>query len=191
VIYEIIVDAGETANKCTILPLAARNDFRLFRVHGEGPLGPLTAPLLLHHEGQCLSELRGGGISTVASVDCVWRRLPRLLARIEWSQPPRLVKIPDGFKTAYPRVGSAKTDPTGGLATIEALFIAAALLGNYDPTLLAKYYFAHRFLEINTERFLELSVNEVTRPNQLPEPFRARDSNTRRHFRGRAGKEFL
>jgi hypothetical protein len=37
-IYEIILDAGETANKCTIAPLAHRPDFRLFPVFGEGPL---------------------------------------------------------------------------------------------------------------------------------------------------------
>lgn len=193
VIYEIVVDVGETANKCTIAPLAPRTDFRLFPVHGEGALGPLSAPILLHHEGQCLTTLASlpRPIPALASVDCVWRRLPRLLERIGWvgEKKPILAKIPDGFKTVYPRVGSSRTDPGGGLATIEAIFIASAILGRYDATLLSHYYFAQPFIDLNTRRFLELGIQEVLTPGQLPAtPPRARDSLARRRNRGRLGK---
>jgi pre-rRNA-processing protein TSR3 len=192
-IYEIIVDAGETPNKCTIAPLGAREDFRLFPVFGEGPLGPLSAPLLLHHEGQCLAELRNTvpAVPAIASVDCVWRRLPRLVERIAWTnnQPPILARIPEGFQTVYPRVGLPGKDPQGGLATIEAIFIAAAMLGNYDPTLLSHYYFARQFIEQNTRRFLELGIEAVDQPHPFPAvPGRARDSLTRRRNRGRVPK---
>lgn len=56
--YEIVLDHGETMNKCTVTPLRDRSDFRFFPVFGEGRVGPLSAPLLLHHEGECLTMLR-------------------------------------------------------------------------------------------------------------------------------------
>ena len=66
---------------------------------------------------------------------------------------PRLARIPDGFVTAYPRRNKEGNDPEAGLATIEALFIAAAFLGNWDESLLDKYHFQNSFLEINREIF--------------------------------------
>ena len=62
---------------------------------------------------------------------------------------PPLVKIPEGFQTAYPRRNKKGEDPSTGLATIEALFIAAAFLGHWDETLLEKYHFGQDFLRIN------------------------------------------
>jgi len=191
-IYEIIVDAKETANKCTIAPLASREDFRLFPVFGEGQLGPLSAPILLHHEGECLSSLRSREeMPALACIDSVWRRVPRLLQKIDWvdGKQPLLAKIPGGFRTAYPRVGLPTQDPEGGLATIEALFIAAALLGNYDPTLLSKYFFARRFMELNAPRFLELGVHQAGDPALWPVVAIApRNALNRRRNRGRAGE---
>ncbi|MBY0369516.1 hypothetical protein K2X33_02445 [bacterium] len=191
--YEILIDAGETANKCTIKPLSGRPDFRLFKVWGEGPLGPFSAPLLLHHEGECLSTLREGfqEVPAIAAVDCVWRRLPRLLKRMAWEQdqPAVRARIPEGFITAYPRVGQPEQDPDGGLATIEALFIAAALVGNWDVTLLSKYYFGRAFVEKNARRFLELGVAQAGNPETLPPVFQSeRSSQSRRWNRGRAPK---
>lgn len=190
-IYEIVVDRGETPNKCTIAPLASRPDFRLFPVFGEGPLGPLSAPILLHHEGVCLTTLRSKTdvLPALACIDCVWRRLPFLMERTRWvdDKAPVLARIPDGFSTVYPRVGSAYSDPQGGLATIEAIFVAAAILGNYDPTLLSKYYFGRRFIETNAKRFLELGIDQVQDPDLLPlPPVPERNSMTRRKNRGQA-----
>lgn len=157
--YEIVLDSGEKANKCTIVPLADRADFRLIRVKGPPKLGPLEATVLLHHEGECLTTLRQkmGVVSGIAAIDCVWRRLPVLHRRL--AEPvPVLARIPDGFETAYPRRSAKETDPSRGLATIEAIFIASALLGRPDTTLLAKYYFGAKFLEMNQQRFATLGV---------------------------------
>ena len=188
VIYEIILDSGETANKCKIAPLSGRADFRLFRVRGEGPLGPLSAPVLLSIDGVDLSELRVAGVQALAAVDCVWRRLPKLLARTAWvdGKQPILAKIPAGFVTAYPRVGSHFKDPDGGLATIEALFTAAALLGNWDVSLFSKYYFGRRFVDLNARLFQELGVADAGIEERLPPPAApSRDSLSRRRNRGR------
>ncbi len=187
--YEILLDHGETPNKCTITPLAGRADFRLIPVFGEGPLGPLSAPILLHHEGTCLTELRSR-FSTppdLACIDSVWRRVPKIAPRIIWKVGPALrAKIPTGFVTAYPRVGRPHQDPPGGLATIEALFIAAALLGNWDVSLLSQYYPSRRFIESNAQRFAELGVTQVNDPNQWPTPPPlVRHAWSRRRNRGR------
>ncbi len=193
--FEIVIDAGETPNKCTIAPLSDRPDFRLFRVRGDGPLGPLTAPILLHPEGECLASLRNQispAPGVLAAIDCIWRRLPRILARTQWREGqalPVLAKIPQGFHTAYPRVSYQTKDPDGGLATIEAIFIAAALLGHWDPSLLAKYYFARAFLDRNRERFLQLGVGQAAHCLELPEVTGpSRTAWRRRLNRGRGPK---
>jgi len=191
-IYEIVMDAGETANKCTIAPLSDRADFKIIRVKGEGPIGPLSAPLLLHHEGQCLSELRTrfSEVSALASIDCVWRRLAPIQARLVWTSGlPVLVRIPAGFQTVYPRVSAKHTDPDGGLATIEAIFVAAALLGKWDLTLLSKYYFGRAFIEKNAARFMELGVYQPVSESAFAAMVDThRTSLTRRQNRGRIPK---
>ena len=188
--YEIVVDHGETANKCTIAPLRGRPDFRFFPVFGEGSLGPLSAPILLHHEGICLTRIdRTHSLNKLASVDCVWHRLPSILRRLDWVEAPAVfAKIPNGFVTAYPRTG--KADPEGGLATIESIFIAAALLGNWDVTLLSRYYFARAFVERNAKRFVDLGVAQADDASQWPPPTQLqRTSHTRKVNRGRLSSD--
>jgi pre-rRNA-processing protein TSR3 len=185
-LYEIIIDSGETSNKCTIAPLADRIDFSLFRVKGNNRLGPLRSPILLHHEGQCLTQIRETETVTgIASVDCVWRRLDILIRRIEGPLPV-LARIPEGFETAYPRHNKNNDDPSGGLATIEAIFVASAILGNWDVSLLCQYYFGRKFVEINKHRFLKLGIHQAANQEALPylSP-RPRNSLQRRQDRGR------
>jgi pre-rRNA-processing protein TSR3 len=162
-IYEVIIDTGEKANKCTIVPLAHREDFRLLKV-GREVLGPLRSPIFLHPEGECLSQIdlsifKSSPVQGIACIDCVWRRLDGLLKRIEGPMPTR-ARIPDGILTAYPRHSIFDTDPSGGLATIEAIFVAACMLGHFDLSLLSEYYFGLEFLKINQPRFLSLGFDE-------------------------------
>ncbi len=192
--YEIVLDAGETANKCTIAPLADRPDFQLFPVRGEGLIGPLTASVLLHHEGECLTKLSAQlpPVAAIACVDCVWRRLPKLLGKLQWKdgEEPALGRIPSGFVTAYPRVGLPEHDPEGGLATIEALFVAAAILGQWDPSLLSRYYFGAKFIGLNAERFLALGIASLQIDEALrSKPAFERTALSRRKNRGRMPRQ--
>ena len=185
--YEVILDSGETANKCTIAPLSYRSDFHLFRVKGAGAFGPFRSSILLHHEGECLTRIRKsfGEVQGIASIDCVWRRLDVLISRVA-GKLPTLARIPDGFVTAYPRHSARNTDPTAGLATIEAIFVASAMLGNWDATLFSEYYFGRKFLELNQRRFLELDVHQAADQDAFPElPQRPRHSLQRRRDRGK------
>ena len=90
--------------------------------------------------------------SNGSTIDCNWKRLQGIVGRIAGPLPPR-VRIPDGFRTAYLRRNKQNLDPDGGLATIEALFIASACLGVWDETLLAEYPMAAGFLDLNKALF--------------------------------------
>lgn len=59
---------------------------------------------------------------------------------------PQRYRLPDGVKTAYPRVSKIADNPDGGLASVEALYLARRLLGDDDPTLLDAYYWRDEFL---------------------------------------------
>lgn len=167
-IYEVILDSGETANKCTIAPLAYRSDFRLYRVKGEDTLGPLASEILLHPEGPCLTEIKKSvQVKGIATIDCVWRRVDPIIRRVA-APLPMLARIPDGFQTAYPRHSKHGFDPDCGLATIEAIFVARALLGVWDVTLLSHYHFGPEFVDLNAKRFLDLGVHQAVDPEARP-----------------------
>lgn len=186
-IFEVVLDSGETANKCTIAPLVGRNDFMIYPVKGAASMGPLRSTVLLHHEGESILNLANdlASITGIAAIDCVWKRLDPILKKIE--QPlPRLVKIPTGFITAYPRQSKKEYDPKSGLATIEAIFVASALLGNPDLSLLSQYYFGKNFLEINQINFEKFKVKTTDfhklKYSGLDQP---RNSKTRKLMRGK------
>ncbi len=168
--YEVVLDWGETPNKCTIAPLVYREDFRLVGVPRLGPLKPLRSQLLLHPDGECLTELRKEhkeAFVDLAAVDCIWQRLPVLMERME-GELPRFARIPDGFVTVYPRRTENSPEPEGGLATIEAIFTAAAILGNWDPSLLSEYYFGRAYVERNAELFVKLGVPQAANLSDWP-----------------------
>ncbi|MFY9342057.1 MAG: hypothetical protein WAT39_06195, partial [Planctomycetota bacterium] len=77
-------------------------------------------------------------------LDSTWRWLPALRACVVCAPLPR--SIPAGVRTAYPRTSKVFTDPAAGLASVEALFVARALLGDRDPSLLDGYRWREQFL---------------------------------------------
>ena len=90
---------------------------------------------------------------SLAVVDCTWKHVAKALERTH-KPLPSLVRIPGKFVTAYPRKSKqAGLDPEGGLATIEAIFIAAAYLNVWDESLLAQYHWRDEFLRCNREHF--------------------------------------
>jgi pre-rRNA-processing protein TSR3 len=155
--YEIIVDHKEKTKKCTILPLRYREDFHVKRYQPKFPQEPLSADVLLHHEGTPLDQVNLPEASKIAALDSTWQRLPGILKSMK-GKLPVLVSIPSGFVTAYPRKSKDGSDPSGGLATIEAIFIAAAFLGNWDESLFDEYYFGDSFLSLNKETFKKYGI---------------------------------
>ena len=166
--FEVLVDRRERPQKCTILPLAELGHpaLRVVRFAASGELPALSGDFLLHPDGEPLLARPAGAEAalqpqrapwTVSAIDATWRRLSPILGRV--ARPlPRLVRIPDGFVTAYPRRNQQNQDPDQGLATIEALFIAAAYLGQWDESLLQCYHWRENFLAANHRRFMELGL---------------------------------
>jgi pre-rRNA-processing protein TSR3 len=100
--------------------------------------------ILLHPEGELLSRADAGRGLLV--IDCAWRKVDQLLATVDGDPPRR--RLPP-LVTAYPRKSKVFEDPAQGLASIEALYAALALLGEPTPRLLAHYRWAEEFLRLN------------------------------------------
>lgn len=157
--YEILMDKRENPRKCTIAPLKGRPDFAIRYFSKNRPIAAFQADCLLHVDGEDLSRVERGRYQSLALIDCTWKKVGPTLSRVARPLPP-LVRIPEGFLTAYPRRNQEGKDPEAGLATIEALFIAAAFLGNWDESLLEKYYFKDQFLEKNQELWLKYRLKK-------------------------------
>lgn len=159
--FEILMDKKENPRKCTILPMKDREDFHIRYFKGADPIASFKADALLHIGGEDMATIPRGEITSIALIDCNWKLVEPALKRVV--RPlPRLVRIPEGFVTAYPRKNKEGKDPDGGLATIEALFIAASFLGNWDESLLEKYHFKTEFLEMNKKLWKQYKLGPHT-----------------------------
>jgi pre-rRNA-processing protein TSR3 len=76
-------------------------------------------------------------------LDSTWRLLPKIEACLTGEAVRRTLP---SVATAYPRVSKIAEDPTGGLASVEALYLARLLLGSRDDSLLDDYYWRDSFL---------------------------------------------
>ena len=164
----IIIRHRENKRKCTLTPLVGRPDFifmkdRLFLEEhpgktgancpgrdnpaDAGPFDVLKDCIFLHIDGPLLTAKDAG--RRLLLLDASWRRALKL------SLHPALAGLEkrslSGFVTAYPRVSKIYPMPLGGLASIEALYIARLIQGREDMTLLDGYYWKDKFLELNRE----------------------------------------
>ena len=77
-------------------------------------------------------------------LDSTWRWLPWLMECIVGQ--PVCRSVPPGVRTAYPRVRRVFGDPRGGLASVEAVYVARRILGDDDPSVLDGYHWKDKFL---------------------------------------------
>ncbi len=132
----------ERPQKCSILPLRGRPDF-LFLDYPLKELPDLTGYVRLAPEGPPLTaEDAGRGLLIL---DGSWRWTGVMTKAFAAATPRSL----QGIRTAYPRVSKMYDDPTGGLATIEAVYVAHRLLGRPTAGLLDHYRWAEEFLRLN------------------------------------------
>jgi pre-rRNA-processing protein TSR3 len=138
----IVRDSHENPRKCSVLPLRGREGLVFFT----WPLGqcpPLEGYVRLAAEGPELSEAdaeRG-----ILLLDGSWRWAEKM-TRDFLDVPPRSLH---GYRTAYPRVSKLGTDPSNGLASVEALYLAHHILGRPVEGLLDHYRWAAEFLALN------------------------------------------
>lgn len=136
----IIRHPKERRSKCSLTPLEGRGDLEFFRARsgwrfeasGYTVLG-LNAPVLSEADAE----------RPLLMLDSTWRLLPQLESCLVGEGVRRsLPSVP----TAYPRVSKVTEDPLGGLASVEALFLARLLIGQRDDSLLEGYYWREDFL---------------------------------------------
>lgn len=139
----ILRDPRESAAKCSLTPLRGLPRLRFERWE-HGRTYAVGRRIVLHPEGELLGPADAG--RDLLLVDCAWRRLPRLLSSVEGELLPR--RLPP-LVTAYPRRSKLFADPERGLASVEALFAALALLGERRPELLVAYRWRAEFLAAN------------------------------------------
>lgn len=136
----------ESPKKCSLTPLRGRAEWPIRWIHcalgDEVEVGEVT---LLHPDGAPLSPADAG--RPLLLIDSSWRDLPRVLRGVRGTLHQR--SLPKGLRTAYPRKSTLFEDPEFGLASIEALHAACALLGHRDDRLLDGYHFAPQWLAAN------------------------------------------
>ncbi len=139
----ILRDPRESIRKCSLTPLRGVSGFRFLEYHASRRV-EAAGRILLHPDGELIGPEDAG--APLLLVDCSWRRLPSLLRTIDGE--PRRRPLPP-LVTAYPRKSRDDVDPSAGLASIEALYAALALLGQRREELLDGYRWREPFLEAN------------------------------------------
>jgi pre-rRNA-processing protein TSR3 len=139
----ILRDPRESTKKCSLTPLRGTAGVRFV---GYEPDKRVEAGkrVLLHPDGEEITSADRG--KPLLLIDCAWRRVPQLLATIDGELEHR--RLPP-LVTAYPRKSKLFEDPEQGLASIEALYAALALLGQAHPELLEDYRWKDEFLRLN------------------------------------------
>jgi pre-rRNA-processing protein TSR3 len=138
----IVRHPKENPKKCSVLPLKGRPDLRFLRYPVPHP-PPLDDYVRLAADGPPLSAADAG--KGILLLDGSWRWAGAMTDDF-LKVPPRSLT---GYRTAYPRSSKLGTDPSNGLASVEALYLAYHLLGRPTTGLLDHYHWAAEFLRLN------------------------------------------
>ncbi|MEO6709910.1 MAG: hypothetical protein ABIP42_10050 [Planctomycetota bacterium] len=141
----IVRDPREPSKKCSLTPLRGMHGVHFVSLRG-GRRVDAGRRIWLHPEGEPLTDADRG--LDLLLVDCAWRKLPTLSKVIDGELVRR--RLP-ALVTAYPRRSKVAIDPKDGLASVEALYAAVALLEGPRPELLASYHWAADFLAANPD----------------------------------------
>jgi pre-rRNA-processing protein TSR3 len=142
----IVRDPRESTKKCSLTPLRGMPGVRFVKFDRDRRVD-VGARILLHPEGELLSSVDRG--RDLLLIDCAWRYVPQVLATIDGELVHR--RLPS-LVTAYPRTSKLFEDPAAGLASVEALYAALAILGETREELLASYRWRDEFLARNASR---------------------------------------
>lgn len=136
----VIRHPKERRSKCSLTPLEGRGDIEFFRAR-PGFHFDVTGFTILGLDAPELSEEDAD--RPLLLLDSTWRLLPQLEACLVGEGVRRTLPA---VCTAYPRISKIAEDPMGGLASVEALYLAKLMLGERDDTLLSHYYWRDAFV---------------------------------------------
>ena len=136
----VIRHKKENFKKCSLTPLESRSEIRFLTAPGIN--FNATGYILLAVNAPVLSAEDQGSLLLL---DATWRLLPQLEACIRGT--PVYRSLPKDIITAYPRRTLDGSDPSNGLASVEALYMARLMMGDHDESLLDAYYWKNEFLD--------------------------------------------
>ncbi len=139
----ILRDPRESAAKCSLTPIRDLPGVELVGYDGERRVNA-DGRIALDPEGELLTAADAG--RDLFLIDSSWRRVEKLKRAVDGVLLPR--RLPE-LVTAYPRKSKTFADPATGLASIEALFAATAILGQPRHELLDAYRWREEFLARN------------------------------------------
>ncbi len=137
----VIRHPKERKSKCTLAPLHKQTGITFFNAH-ESFRFDATDYILLTLDAPLLTAQDSG--HPILILDSTWRLIPQLESCIVGNPLHRT--LPGNIITAYPRISKIFKDPEGGLASIEALYVAMKILGEDNPSLLNAYHWKEQFL---------------------------------------------
>ena len=141
----------ERLSKCSLEPLRGKEGYTFFKAKA-GLEVDVGGKIVLAVDAPPLSNRDSG--HELVLLDSTWRLLPDLQRCLVGE--PIYRSIPGDFITAYPRVSKIGYNPKGGLASIEALYLAIRLLGEDRPEMLNDYYWKEVFLDKNERQLRRL-----------------------------------
>ncbi len=144
----VIRHAHERLSKCSLTPLHGRTEIEFLVARGEMRFNA-EGFIVLAVDAPVLSPADAG--RPLLLLDSTWHLLPKLVRRLDGV--PVYRSLPAGIETAYPRVSKMSEDPLGGLASVEALYLARRMLGDDDLSLLSGYRWRDEFFKINAGKF--------------------------------------
>ena len=127
----------ENLKKCSLSGLESRRDI-LFFTYPAQLLPDLSNTLILKVDAPPLTQADGG--YDLLLVDATWRYAEVMLRQLPHNLTAR--SLPSHFTTAYPR----RQEVDGGLASVEALYLAHLILGRDREGLLDGYHWRDEFL---------------------------------------------
>jgi rRNA small subunit aminocarboxypropyltransferase len=136
----------ENLKKCSLRGLESRNDF-IFYTYPRDEVQGFDGYILLDMDAPPVSvEDAERGLFIL---DGTWRYAEKMYENTP--DIDRLIRrsIPPHFVTAYPRKQEDCPDPSRGLASVEAIYIAYHLMGRNTDGLLDHYYWKDEFLQLN------------------------------------------
>lgn len=143
----------ERLSKCSLEPLRGLEGYAFHRAK-PGLEVDVGGKVVLAVDAPPLSESDRG--HELVLLDSTWRLLPDLQKCLVGE--PIYRSIPGGFETAYPRVSKIGENPDGGLASVEALYVAIRMMGEDRIEMLKDYYWRDSFLEKNRGRLKDIGV---------------------------------
>lgn len=155
----IIRHRKENLKKCSLRGLEQDSRFLFFSYP------KLTAPdlsdyVVLSVDAPELSQEDAG--YGICLLDGTWRYAQKMETFLSQTQTLRKRSLPKGILTAYPRKQEDCPDPTQGLASIEALYLAYLIQGLDTKGLLNSYHFSEAFLQKNALQFSQPVLKEAS-----------------------------